>query len=179
MTSSIQYFSINRRDGKRWSLGLLLALIFYNSICWLSSKILQGRNCKSVYVHNRTIKLSLSPGIPWSAWTKHICLAARKKMTGHQSWKGHRFLCVFCVCFYSLKPVRLTWAPMYICASMTGVRKAEPTGLNPLLWPQAKHLCLPLSLLHSESGIIFYLKYIKYKALTTEVVGFHPLYKSI
>lgn len=45
-TSSIQYFSINRRDGKRWSLGLLLALIFYNSICWLSSKILQGRNCK-------------------------------------------------------------------------------------------------------------------------------------
>lgn len=95
MTSSIQYFSINRRDGKRWSLGLLLALIFYNSICWLSSKILQGRNCKSVYVHNRTMKLSLSPGIPWSAWTKHICLAARKKMTGHQSWKGHRFLCVF------------------------------------------------------------------------------------
>lgn len=172
----ILYFSINRRDWKRWSLGLLLALTFYNSICWFSNKILQGRNCKSVYLH-KTMKLSLGPWIPWSGWTKHICLAARKRMAGHQSWKGHGFLCVFQSLFFKASKINKgSQGHFWVCD-----RYEEGSAYR----TQSPTLISSKALLSTSISFTFWIwnnllfEVHKYKALTTEAAGFHPLYSSI
>ena len=125
------------------------------------------------------MKVSLSPGIPWSAWTKHICLAARKKMTGHQSWKGHRFLCVFFCVFLFFKTCKINMGThVHLCI----YDRFEEGWAYRAQFPTLTSSKTPLSTSISFTFWIWnYLLFEihEYKALSTEVVGFHPLYKSI
>lgn len=121
----IVHFSINRRGWKRWSLDSLPALRFCNSICWSSNRILPRRNYKSVYLCNKTMKLSLGSWMLRPGWTKYIRPDSQGENGSRtRSWEG---LCVSqCLPFRASKinqgPCGHVW--------VLGRCDARPTGFG-------------------------------------------------